>query len=238
MRKKKILSIAMSSILALGISSSVLATNSDQSDGVFFDRTTNGVRMTGRKMTAEEIERYKEFEKKADEADRNKKETKNVSNKEFKVSEELKNRLSEQDREDYEGVLSSGLRYKVHHMSLEEIESYENGLQTHSYDWTGNIHVPKSNATGTNGIKVGNDFIISPDNVADFIVGSLPSAMPKINVGASAVNGMWADWIPNIGEYTTVTISPGSGLLNYSYEFKASTSESSSAIARFTIQTR
>lgn len=238
MRKKKILSVVMSSVIALGISSSVLATSANQDDGIFFDRTTNGIRLIGRKMSAEEIERYKEYEKRVEEAEKRQEEAKSPLKKEFKVSPELKKKLSEQDREDYEGTLSNGLKYKVHHMTIEEIEAYENGHKTYSYYWEGNVHVPKKNVAGTNGAQVGNDFIIAPDNTADFIVGSLPSAMPKINVGASAINGMWSDWVPNIGEYTRVTISPGSGYVNYPYEFRVSTSEVNSGIARFTIQTR
>lgn len=244
MKKRKILSIAMSSILALGISSSALAESHKErvNGAVFYDKVTPGLgRLTGRYMTTEEIKaiKAKEAEELRVEEQEQSNQNNSAAKERFKATPELLKRLSEQDREDYEGVLSNGLRYKVHHMTLEEIEAYENGrAQTLSYSWTGNVRVPKSNAAGTNGAQVGHDFVIAPHNLADFIIGSLPTAMPRVNVGVSATNGMDSDWIPDVGEYMTVTFFPRSGAEYYSYQFRVSTNEASSSIARFSIETR
>lgn len=234
MNKRKILSIGMCSVLALGISTSALAAEyPDRVEGeVYARRESKFGSLTARYMTAEEIKESKERDEKDWEEETPVKEK-------YKVSDDLLKRLSEQDREDYEGVLPNGLEYKVHHMTPEEIEAIENGeSEALSYHWTGNVHVPKSNVSGTNGTQVGYDFVVAPHSEADFIIKNLPTAMPTINVGVSATNGMWSDWIPNLKEYTTVTLLPEDGAEYYSYNFKVSTSESNTGIGRFEIRTR
>lgn len=141
-------------------------------------------------------------------------------------------------REIREGVLPNGLKYTVVPMTQEQIDQLNSGVATCSYSWSGNVTVPISNADGTNGAQLGYDFIISPDTVAVITVGSLPqTTMPTINIGASATNGMWNDWIPNIEGNSLVYLEPGEGYAGYSYRVKVSTFEANSRSARFAIET-
>lgn len=142
------------------------------------------------------------------------------------------------DREIRTGVLPNGLEYKIVPMTADEINALNSGVSTYSYSWTGNVSVPIANSTGTNGAQLGYDFIIAPDSVAVISVGNLPSTtMPTVNVGASATNGMWTDWIPSVKGNSKVYLSPGAGYTGYSYRVKVSTSEAYSKSARFSIAT-
>ncbi|MFM9279757.1 hypothetical protein [Paenibacillus jiagnxiensis] len=144
---------------------------------------------------------------------------------------------SETDRQDREGVLPNGLKYKIHYLTDEEIADRENAVKPFSYSWSGNVNVPISNAAGTNGKQLGKDFVIGPDTTAIITVGSLPSTMPTVNVAAAATNGMWTDWIPNVGGNSEITFEPGDGYEYYSYAVKVSTSENASKSASFSIET-
>ncbi len=144
----------------------------------------------------------------------------------------------DETRETITGELPNGLKYTVRPMTAEEIINLNSGVATCSFSWTGNVTVPISNAAGTNGAQLGYDFIIAPDTVAEISVGALPqTTMPTINVGASATNGMWTDWIPGVEGNSVVVLEPGENYTNYSYCVKVSTSEAYSRAARFSIET-
>lgn len=141
------------------------------------------------------------------------------------------------------GELSGGMRYGIRPMTAEEKvafelrESDESGIITpFSYSWSGNVNVPISNSGGTNGRQLGKNFIIAPDNYGFVSVGSLPSTMPTVNIGATFINGMDGDWVPNVGANEVVVIDPGS-YSNYEMAIKVSTYESASSSARFEIST-
>lgn len=147
--------------------------------------------------------------------------------------------LSETTRETVTGELPNGLKYTVRPMTEEEKINLNSGVSTYSFSWTGNVTVPISNGDGTNGAQLGYDFIIAPDTIAVISVGALPqTTMPTINVGASATNGMWTDWIPGVEGNSIVTLEPGTNYTNYSYRVKVSTSEAYSRTARFSIETQ
>ncbi len=141
------------------------------------------------------------------------------------------------------GVLSNGMRYGVRDMTEEEKaalqlwESAKDGIITPlCYSWSGNVNVPIANSTGTNGRQLGSNFIIAPDRYAFVFVGSLPSIMPTVNIGARFTNGMGDDWIPNVGANEVVMIDPGH-YNNYEMAIRVSTYENASASARFSITT-
>lgn len=139
-------------------------------------------------------------------------------------------------REDREGVLSNGIKYKIHYLTDDEIKQRENMIQPFSVDWSGNVNVPISNPAGTNGKQLGYDFVIAPDTKVVIGVGNLPDTMPSVNIGAEATNGMWGDWIPNVAKYSEIELVPGEGYTSYSFRVKVSTSESASKSARFTMK--
>lgn len=141
------------------------------------------------------------------------------------------------DSEIREGVLPCGLSYKIVPMTVEEIEALNSNVSARSYSWKGNVKVPITNTEGTNGQKLGENFIIAPDNTAEICVGGLPSTMPTVNISAAATNGMWKDWIPNVEKYQKVILEPAEGYNVYEYRVKVSTSETTSATARFSIDT-
>ncbi|QQY79539.1 hypothetical protein EDD65_1094 [Keratinibaculum paraultunense] len=138
------------------------------------------------------------------------------------------------------GKLSNGMSYGIRAMTEEEKAAFESNDETEislfSYSWSGNVNVPISNSSGTNGKQLGSAFIISPDSYAAIGVGSLPSTMPTVNISAAFTNGMDSDWVPNVRANEVVVIDPGS-YSNYEMVVKVSTYESKSASAKFSIST-
>ena len=141
------------------------------------------------------------------------------------------------------GKLSNGMRYGVRDMTeaekaaLQLWENAKDGIITpFSYSWSGNVNVPIANSAGTNGRQLGSNFIIAPDRYAFVFVGSLPSIMPTVNIGARFTNGMGDDWIPNVGANEVVMIDPGN-YNNYEMAIRVSTYENASASVRFSITT-
>ncbi|MGN9163865.1 hypothetical protein ACTNDY_01100 [Tissierellaceae bacterium HCP3S3_D8] len=226
----KKLSVILSMFLILAISSniyasSILETGNWRETG----ELSNGIHYGIRSMTKEEKAAFQLRE--AEESDIK------------EVSEELDLFDMESDEWRETGELSNGIRYGIRAMTEEEKaafqlrEASESGIITpFSYSWSGNVNVPISNSTGTNGKQLGNNFITAPDLHVAVGVGSLPSTMPTVNIGAEFTNGMDSDWEPNMGAYEIVVFNPGP-YNNYEMAIKVSTFESASASARFEITT-
>lgn len=101
-----------------------------------------------------------------------------------------------------------------------------------SGSWNGTVNVP-INVTGHEGVNLGPQFIPSPDNAIEIIVGNLPSNMPSVNISLqSQIDPDVSWWQANAPSNHRVTIGFG-GYSSHTFQAKASTSEDESKAADF-----